>query len=202
MISCMNYLPLSSFKETNKVDRVCCICFEKIRDEETRYERMNKIVFFFSNKRSKHTLPCGHSFHSSCIHKWMNVNLSCPICRQRMKRKQRKSEDMTEENICQRLEMKMVLFMQRILTTCSVPIYFIRGDSLTSIWLLLCVFPNPITILTGVILVWYNKMVCDMNVFLLLPLLFTLALNTLFLLMKSRNWVHDRNQSDIGEDML
>jgi Ring finger domain len=27
------------------------------------------------------TTKCGHKFHSSCIHKWLETNDSCPMCR-------------------------------------------------------------------------------------------------------------------------
>ena len=30
-------------------------------------------------------LDCGHSFHTNCIHMWLNVNNSCPNCRARIK---------------------------------------------------------------------------------------------------------------------
>ena len=26
--------------------------------------------------------PCGHFFHNKCLHKWMDVKMECPTCRQ------------------------------------------------------------------------------------------------------------------------
>lgn len=28
--------------------------------------------------------PCGHSYHTPCLKKWMNIRLECPTCRQRI----------------------------------------------------------------------------------------------------------------------
>lgn len=39
----------------------CTICFEKIK--------ISKI------------LSCGHEYHSECINKWLDINKSCPLCR-------------------------------------------------------------------------------------------------------------------------
>jgi len=197
MLSCL--IPLRNQKEEfQDEDLVCCICLEAIRDgDETRYQRVNKIVFFFSNKRSKHTLPCGHTFHSGCIHKWMNVSLSCPLCRQRVQKKQRLKDDKLEEDSRQRLKLDVTLFMQWVLTTSFVPIYFLRRDGLVVVWILLCVFPSPLTIVVGVILIWYESMVCELGVWFLIPLLVTLTLNTSIILMKRKGMIHERNQPDL-----
>ena len=34
-------------------------------------------------RKEKHTLPCGHTFHSKCMFIWENTNgrLTCPLCR-------------------------------------------------------------------------------------------------------------------------
>ena len=29
-------------------------------------------------------LPCGHSFHSPCIHEWIKTRPNCPMCRQEL----------------------------------------------------------------------------------------------------------------------
>ena len=29
------------------------------------------------------TLCCGHTYHSTCILKWFEINLTCPICNQK-----------------------------------------------------------------------------------------------------------------------
>lgn len=46
--------------DSNAID--CSICLEHI------------------HKNNK-SLVCGHSFHTSCIDNWLNVNFNCPICR-------------------------------------------------------------------------------------------------------------------------
>jgi len=46
-------------------DNICGICLEKI------------II-------SPIPLPCGHCFHSDCIIKWINKNMSCPHCRMKL----------------------------------------------------------------------------------------------------------------------
>ena len=39
---------------------ICSICFDPLPNED---------------------LVCGHSFHSACINRWMELNDSCPLCR-------------------------------------------------------------------------------------------------------------------------
>lgn len=43
----------------------CSICWEPITDISLR-------------------LPCRHSFHESCIQRWLDTNASCPVCRHRL----------------------------------------------------------------------------------------------------------------------
>jgi len=49
---------------TGDVDDDCAICFEQFRDNDML-----------------RSLPCFHAFHSYCISRWLNTNLSCPLCR-------------------------------------------------------------------------------------------------------------------------
>lgn len=44
----------------------CAVCTEGIR-------------FGGAAKRT----PCGHVFHQDCISRWLSVNYSCPLCRQK-----------------------------------------------------------------------------------------------------------------------
>jgi hypothetical protein len=50
----------------------CSICFENINNNNVKY------------------LPCFHSFHSSCINKWIDKkkNPKCPLCRSTVKNDQ------------------------------------------------------------------------------------------------------------------
>jgi len=48
-------------KENNKQTQ-CCICLYAI-------------------KKEPHFLPCVHSFHITCIQKWLKQSNQCPICR-------------------------------------------------------------------------------------------------------------------------
>ncbi len=52
----------------SKCSKSCCICLEKITKE-------NSVA-----------LPCAHVFHSDCINKWININPSCPLCKQSVNR--------------------------------------------------------------------------------------------------------------------
>lgn len=54
----------STIGPTGDVDDDCAICFEQFR-----------------NNDMLRSLPCFHAFHSYCISRWLNTNLSCPLCR-------------------------------------------------------------------------------------------------------------------------
>ena len=51
------------FQKPNEIytNNICGICLDKI------------IIYS--------PLPCGHCFHSDCIFKWIEKNMSCPECR-------------------------------------------------------------------------------------------------------------------------
>ncbi|CAF0778915.1 unnamed protein product [Didymodactylos carnosus] len=36
----------------------------------------------FKNRQCIRQLPCGHEYHSKCIQKWLDMNSTCPLCRQ------------------------------------------------------------------------------------------------------------------------
>ncbi|CAF0810586.1 unnamed protein product [Didymodactylos carnosus] len=36
----------------------------------------------FKNRQCIRQLPCGHEYHSKCIQKWLDMNNTCPLCRQ------------------------------------------------------------------------------------------------------------------------
>lgn len=52
----------NSFLEEN----VCSICFDSMNNSKT-------------------TLRCGHTFHESCINRWIKIKPTCPLCRRILK---------------------------------------------------------------------------------------------------------------------
>ena len=55
---------LNNHKKYN--NETCSICLEKFNNNSIN-------------------IPCGHNFHSKCILNWFDKDLSCPICRIRIK---------------------------------------------------------------------------------------------------------------------
>lgn len=58
--------------KTCSKESFCAICLEQLKS-------LDKTVS--SHARDKKTLPCYHSFHTTCIRKWLKRSSSCPICR-------------------------------------------------------------------------------------------------------------------------
>ena len=44
-------------------------------------DNLNNICSICLEPNTTEDLVCGHSFHSSCINRWRNINNSCPNCR-------------------------------------------------------------------------------------------------------------------------
>ena len=61
--SCPNSSPINQPSDL----LTCSICLESLNSDP------NQLLF---------TTSCSHTFHSNCIHSWVNFNNSCPICRQ------------------------------------------------------------------------------------------------------------------------
>ena len=49
----------------------CPICYEKIMHLENNY----------------YITPCNHVFHEDCLERWMNEQMTCPMCRANLPRK-------------------------------------------------------------------------------------------------------------------
>lgn len=64
-------LPLNNIKNNDKT------CGESI---------INFILQFKSkiNKKEYMVTPCGHSFHTDCLEKWMELKYECPYCRNKI----------------------------------------------------------------------------------------------------------------------
>jgi hypothetical protein len=62
--SCPNSSPIN---QPSDLLLTCSICLESLNSDP------NQLLF---------TTSCSHTFHSNCIHSWVNFNNSCPICRQ------------------------------------------------------------------------------------------------------------------------
>ena len=60
------------FKEYEKVGFKCPICLVSFVDEDHFDENINLAI----------KLPnCNHTFHKSCMQRWLDVTNSCPMCR-------------------------------------------------------------------------------------------------------------------------
>ncbi|KAK2407503.1 E3 ubiquitin-protein ligase [Trifolium repens] len=53
---------------TSKSDLMCCICLTELSTGSSAAVRMPQHC-------------CSHVFHSDCIQEWLNVNMTCPLCR-------------------------------------------------------------------------------------------------------------------------
>ena len=72
MVFCINkFLKKKSKKYNNQ--EICSICLEYIEN----------------NHKSKYT-ECGHKFHTRCLHDWIMINNTCPICRHEISNKYKK----------------------------------------------------------------------------------------------------------------
>ena len=58
-------MPANKGPQACRGDGQCAICLGCMTDSTWQQE-----------------LPCGHTFHSICVHPWLSLRASCPICRQ------------------------------------------------------------------------------------------------------------------------
>jgi hypothetical protein len=54
---------------SKNINEQCSICIEAMN----------------SNKDELRVLPCSHSYHQTCIFKWLEFQANCPICRHQLK---------------------------------------------------------------------------------------------------------------------
>ena len=67
--------PLPCYDRACSRKESCAICFENFVDPA---DPANLLILPDFN-----CMSCGHVFHSQCIESWMEINNSCPICRDR-----------------------------------------------------------------------------------------------------------------------
>ena len=61
-------IPIHSKPNCIDTTGTCSVCMESLTNQPVDTEGLIQ-------------LPCKHTFHASCIKKWLNTNNSCPICR-------------------------------------------------------------------------------------------------------------------------
>jgi hypothetical protein len=60
--------PTTTGSCSSKSDLMCCICLTELSTGSSAAVRMPQHC-------------CSHVFHSDCIQEWLNVNMTCPLCR-------------------------------------------------------------------------------------------------------------------------
>lgn len=60
-------------REEEKTEEECTICLEKMFDNENKETVVKET-------------PCGHRYHGECIDTWLEIHVSCPLCRYNMTR--------------------------------------------------------------------------------------------------------------------
>ncbi|GAU30473.1 hypothetical protein TSUD_18530 [Trifolium subterraneum] len=66
-------------EEYNRFIPAAKSCVEEL--EMIRVEEAEKCVICFEDLNAGVRLPCSHIFHANCIHDWLVVGNSCPLCR-------------------------------------------------------------------------------------------------------------------------
>jgi hypothetical protein len=67
-------------KNKSKKDELCSICHEKMIQMD-KWDRLSKGLSTVELIPELKTLKCGHTYHNSCITKWLLINNTCPYCR-------------------------------------------------------------------------------------------------------------------------
>ena len=203
---------LNVSKGTKEEDEkaTCSICLEEMGEQEEGEEwvagRSKKIVFFFSQKNSRLTLSCGHSFHSRCVRRWLSVSMSCPVCRQKVTEMRerldhrngndddssRRRDDETERrdpNPCVSSRCTCLRALYAFCGVCFLPLYYLLRNYISIAWLILGLEPTMFTVVFGGILICnlcaeeYEK---TGRIFLYVPLCVCLALNALILFLERK----------------
>ena len=186
---------------------VCSICLDEMREceEERVAGGSKKIVFFFSQKNSRLTLSCGHSFHSRCVRRWLSVSMSCPVCRQKVTEMMRERPDhhnghdhdesgrgetgRRDPNPCVSSRCTCLRTLYAFCGVCFLPLYYLMRNYISIAWLALGLEPTMFTVVFGGILVCnlcaeeYEK---TGRIFLYLPLCVCLALNASILFLERK----------------
>ena len=78
----------SDNKNNNLIYNECPICFNELKKEEITYKPMYNCLFnlLFNSNNNLCVLNCNHTFHRKCIIKWFNIDKTCPICRNKIKK--------------------------------------------------------------------------------------------------------------------
>lgn len=97
------------YKDINEITDVkneCVICLEKLElpsneitigMNENKYREnmvnkasyfkkiMNYLAHYDKQKKKEYMMtPCGHSFHTICLEKWLEIKIECPYCRNKI----------------------------------------------------------------------------------------------------------------------
>ena len=78
----------SRFTNTNEQQKIAKKIIELLHDYELKEKENDSCAICVSDFEIGEMvtmIPCSHLFHSECIKKWLMINLSCPICKFKIK---------------------------------------------------------------------------------------------------------------------
>ena len=71
---------ISNIKKQKPVVKNCSICLNPTK-KMSKWDRLHKGLSTVEKYPENITLICNHTFHTSCINKWLENNNTCPNCR-------------------------------------------------------------------------------------------------------------------------